>query len=106
MSGTTTCGNGRPHTAGAAVPWDSRAAGFAAQLTPDLRRDLAESLGLPEAVLASLGVGYCPSGPHRDQYFAPCWTFPECDGMGDVIGITCRYRDGAKMAWPGGKRGV
>src|SRR5262249_1488199 len=33
-------------------------------------------------------------------------TFPERNGTGAVIGITCRYLDGEKKAWKGGKRGL
>jgi hypothetical protein len=73
-------------------------------LTPRGRAELAQSLGLPEAALETLQVGYQEQGPHSGA--GECWTFAEVDGKGQVVGITCRYRDGQKKAWPGGKRGL
>jgi hypothetical protein len=73
-------------------------------LTPERRDELALSLELPPASLTSLAIGYCVTGPHADH--GPCWTFPETDATGKVIGIMCRYVDGKKMCWPGSTRGL
>jgi hypothetical protein len=91
--------------------WQVKADALAAKLTPTLGEELAGTLGLPLAVLGKLPLlGFCPDGPHKDKdtrkSLGACWTFPEVDGAGRVIGLTCRYRDGCKKAWPEGKRGL
>jgi hypothetical protein len=74
---------------------------FAAALTPHLRRELAELLGLPEAALLTLPqLGYSAADG------GGCWTFPETDGAGRLVGITRRYRDGTKKALSGSRRGL
>jgi hypothetical protein len=81
---------------------ESQARRFAAALTAERRCQLAEALGLPEAVLATLPLlGYSADDPH-----GPCWTFPEHDGAGQLVGIIRRYLDGTKKAVPGGSRGL
>jgi len=86
------------------VDWRAKAEGFAHNLTPDRANELAEALGLPVAVLSELPLlGFCANGPFNG---APCWTFPEVDGAGNITGLTCRHRDGSKKAWPGGHRGL
>src|SRR5262249_48294964 len=78
-------------------------------LTSEKRQELANTLGLPEVCLSALGVGWCETGPH---YFEdtprrrPCFVFPEQDASGAVIGLTGRYPNGAKICWPGGRRGL
>ena len=79
-----------------------RAAAAATTLTAELRAELARALGLPESVLGLLsGLGHLA----RDAN-GPCWTFPEVDAAGRVVGLTRRYRDGAKRALAGGRRGL
>jgi hypothetical protein len=79
--------------------WATRARRLASNLTPGLRDELADALGLPAVALAVLpGIGYDPAGG--------CWTFPEEDGAGRVVGIVRRYRDGAKRALAGSARGL
>ncbi len=79
-------------------------------LTPALRAELAATLGLPENCLGSVPVGYLQEGPHNDfdtgQSLGPCWTFGEEDPAGSTIGITCRYLDNTKKAYPGSSRGL
>ncbi|MBL8800277.1 MAG: AAA family ATPase [Planctomycetia bacterium] len=87
------------------IDWPSKAAELQSGLRVKQRRQLAEALGLPEAVLALLAIGWTEPSPHRDTD-GGCWTFPEVDGAGKVVGITCRYTDGCKKAWPGGQRGL
>jgi hypothetical protein len=84
----------------AATPtdWRAQTEKFAKALTPDLRRELAEALSLPEATLAQLALGW-----HADEQ---AWTFPEVDGAGNVRGLNRRYRDGSKRMMPGGHRGL
>jgi hypothetical protein len=81
-----------------AIDWPERATAFRQALTPELRKELADSLGLPETVADSVGTGWCVE--------ESCWTFPELDGKGEVVGITRRYRDGQKKAMAGGGRGL
>jgi hypothetical protein len=93
------------------VDWRAKAEALAGNLTPDLAAELAGALGLPVAVLSEMPLlGFCADGPHKDKDagkpLGACWTFPEVDGAGRVIGLTCRYRRGDKKAWPGGKRGL
>jgi hypothetical protein len=99
----------RAHTSGS-IDWHGRAASCAAGLTALLRAELAGTLGLPENVLVSLRVGFVAQGPHRQQEtgkpLGVAWTFPEVDAAGRVVGLTCRYRNGEKKAWPGGQRGL
>src|SRR5262249_36538722 len=43
----------------------------------------------------------------QGQYvLAPCWTFPEEDGAGRVIGLLKRHRNGRKKAMAGSARGL
>jgi hypothetical protein len=104
-------GNGRAEKpSGCAADWQARAAELCWALTPALRDEVAGELGLPPATLADLAVGWCAAGPHRDpetgKPLGGCWTFPEVNATGKVVGLTCRYRDGTKKAWPGGARGL
>ncbi len=79
--------------------WTALARTFAAQLMTDRRAELAAALQLPVAALDTLPlVGFDP----RES----CWTFPECDSSGTVIGLTRRFRDGSKKFRFGGHRGV
>ncbi len=101
-------GNGKPHRPHKPPSdWPARAADFVKGLSPERRHDLAEALGLPEAALAALPLlGHSARGFHPDRFAEPCWTFPEVDAAGAVIGINCRYRDGAKMRMAGGESGL
>jgi putative DNA primase/helicase len=92
------------------IDWRARADRFAQNLTPERARELASVLGLPVAVLSEMPfLGFCDNGPHKDdsgKALGPCWTFPEFNSSGNVIGLMCRYLNGEKKAWPGGKRGL
>jgi len=92
-----------------AIDWPAKAASHARNLTPERRQELAAAMSLPEWVLGEIQIGYCDVGPHKGddgQPLGPCWTFPETDAARNVIGIVCRYRSGAKKAWPGSRRGL
>jgi hypothetical protein len=94
-------GNGK-----APVEWQQKAEVFAEQLTPGRAEELAGALCLSVSTLSELPLlGFCPNGPHTSPG-GPCWTFPEEDEAGHVVGLMCRYRNGDKKAWPGGKRGL
>ncbi len=86
------------HVESNGVDWQSKATEFSAALTPALRIELADSLGLPENAIDSLGVGWCSA--------ESCWTFPETDGSQRIIGINRRFRDGSKKAMSGCHRGL
>lgn len=92
------------------IDWPRRAQACARNFTPEARAELAGILGLPEPALDGMQIGLRAEGPHRDREtgkpLGACWTFPEYDGTGEMIGITCRYADGRKLAWPDGKRGL
>jgi hypothetical protein len=80
---------------------------LAGNLTPARRGELARALGLPECALSNLpDLGYSPNGYHPGYWEQPCWTFPEVDGSGGVVGLLCRYPDGTKKAMRGSKRGL
>jgi hypothetical protein len=80
------------------IDWPSVSRRYEQQITDDLRRELAATLGLPAYAICYLPVGYAIS--------QDCWTFPECDGAGKVIGINRRFRNGDKRFLPGGNRGL
>jgi len=85
----------------------ARAQELAKHLTAEHSAALAQALGLPESVLSCLpGIGYSPTGFHKDHAAEPCWTFPEVNGAGRIIGLVCRYPDGSKPSMPGSGRGI
>jgi len=90
--------------------WEKRMRAQEGDLTPEWRAELAQTLGLPEAAITALRIGFAECGPHRDpdtnELLGECWTSAEVDADGRVIGINCRYRDGQKKAWTGGGRGL
>jgi replicative DNA helicase len=85
-----------------AVDWQARAQALAPNLTIERRAELATALGLPEACLTAIPL----LGFNEDDPFGPCWTFPEVDADGRVVGITRRRRDSRKKAMDGGHRGL
>lgn len=76
--------------------WKSKAANFGRN-AEGKRQELAEALGVDETSLEHLRVGWGNIG-------GPCWTFPERDPSGNVIGINRRFVDGTKKSV--GKRGL
>jgi hypothetical protein len=83
------------------IDWQARAEQCLKALTAEARYQLAEHLGLPEAVLVGHSIGYLAGDPN-----GPCWTFPERDGAGQIIGINRRYPNGSKKAMSSGQRGL
>jgi hypothetical protein len=99
-------GGGQPVRAAPPADVSAKARAYAAALTPEARRRLAEALGLPEPALAALPLlGYSPRPLHR-EYVGGCWTFPEVNSPGAIVGLTCRYGDGRKPSLAGGHRGL
>jgi hypothetical protein len=85
----------------AVVNWSAEVERLAAALTVDDRGRLAEALALPTESLGVLLIGFRADDPD-----GPCWTFPEVDADGRVIGITRRWANGTKKAMSGGCRGL
>ena len=111
--------NDRPAVSPAALEATHEAA--VAALTPEKRLALAAELGLPEAVLAELAIGWSDTAQHHaDHGITGAWIFPEYDGQGRLIGVTYRFPKasvegktdadgeplGNKSAPVGGKRGL
>lgn len=108
-TGPTTNGHAKSEGSRTGVGWEARYRELTGNLSPTLRLELAHALGLPETALNCLNIGFTDCAPHKNERGRPlgaCWTFPEVDAAGRVIGIICRYGDGTKRAWPGGKRGL
>jgi hypothetical protein len=82
--------------------WAAEARRHSERLTPVKAAELAALLKLPADALSALPlVGHCPERPP-----GPCYTFPETDAGGAVVGLVRRFADGKKRTMPGGKRGL
>jgi hypothetical protein len=62
------------------------------------RNRLAKHLGISLAGLTALDVGWNES--------SRCWSFPEKDASGNIIGVNTRMENGSKMRLAGGKAGL
>lgn len=78
--------------------WAARAEEFSAAVSDEMLDELADSLDVATAALRRLSIGWCDE--------QQCWTFPERDGRGRVVGISTRYPDGQKRFLSGGHRGL
>jgi hypothetical protein len=82
------------------------------QCNPERLKALAEELRLPESALEVLEVGWWPDrrwwNPEtRQEEGEPgCWTFPEYDAQGRMIGVGLRWPAGQKGQLAGGRRGL
>ncbi len=75
------------------------AEGHARNLTPLAAADLAHRLSLPTEVLGLVPLlGFDPA--------EKCWTFPEFDATGLLLGLVRRFPDGSKRAVSGSRRGL
>lgn len=81
-------------------------------LTEEHRAALAQALGLPVVALDALDIGWWAEhqwwNPQTRQHEGEsgCWTFPEQDGQGRLVGLGLRFRDGRKGQLAGGRRGL
>jgi len=83
------------------INWHDEAIRYAVNLQNDRKRSLAVDLGLPENGLDPIMfMGY------REDRSDYCFTFPERDGHGKIIGINRRYFDKSKKLLAGGSRGL
>jgi hypothetical protein len=82
--------------------WAVEAARYAANMNADRRQTLAASLGLPVEALAAVPL----LGFRQDDPAGPCFTFPETDAGGNVVGLNRRFEGGKKRMLAGGKRGL
>ncbi len=87
------------------IDWPVLAARYAGNLVGTRKEQLAAELGLPPDALDALPlIGY-----HPDDPAGPCWTFPEVDAAGAVIGILRRFLPDVrrkKMRTSGGHAGL
>jgi hypothetical protein len=93
---------------GPAIDWGQRAESYQHQATESdeyferLLTSLGFSPGLFRAAffepLGLLGVGW--------DHKSGCWTLPEKDARGEVIGISRRFPEGKKQAYARGRRGL
>ena len=81
-----------------AIDWNKKTASYKKRLTSDSEMELAKALGLPPQELGRFRVGWSAN--------QECWTCPEYDAGGKVVGINRRYRDGRKKMMAGGARGL
>jgi hypothetical protein len=92
-------GNGSDATRQPPIDWEARTRELAGHLTAERSRELAKVLGLPECCLKAIRLlGFDPN--------QGCWTFPERDGAGAIVGINRRFKNGDKKAMAGGSRGL
>lgn len=70
-------------------------------------QQLSDDLGVSVSALTALQVGWW--GDHRggkDQPVSPCWTFPERNAAGTVVGLIRRFPAGDKKQLSRTKRGL
>ena len=71
---------------------------YRSNVFPAMVKTLAEQLGVGSDSLLKLGIGW--------KITESCWTFPERDADGQIIGIVRRFLDGKKLCEKGSKRGL
>lgn len=83
------------------INWNDEAIRYACNLSSDRKHTLTRDLGLPDHGLDPiLFIGW------REDRGDHCFTFPERDGTGKIIGINRRYWDKSKKLILGGSRGI
>ena len=80
-----------------AAIWDPRAKQWFSNQIATIER-LSKILGVSHDALDMLRVGY----NEREK----CWTFPERNHLGQIVGVTRRFEDGKKLCAVGSKRGL
>ena len=92
-------GHHKPFADAPRLNWTGEAKKFASALTPGRADELCRAIGLPRLALDSLPlIGYDAE--------KKCWTFPERDHSGRIIGIVQRFRNGRKISMSGSRRGL
>jgi len=96
-----------------AVPaqdWAGLAESFVKQLSPEMRDDLSRSLGVSEASLAALRVGWATAEVLTENCGKVVkvggYTFPMMSGAGGISGINVRTHAGRKWTLKGAKLGL
>ena len=88
----------RPKSSGTGTKWrDIAIAGLRHPRLTEKRDELARHLGVSVTALERLKVGWSLS---------KCWTFPERDADGQIIGILRRWPDERKLQLAGSARGL
>lgn len=83
-----------------------------AALTDERRAELAGALGLTVAALEGRAIGWWGGrrwwNPETKQHEGEpgCWTFPECDSQGHIVGLGLRWPTGKKGQLKDGRRGL
>jgi len=83
-----------------------------AQFTVERRQALAEELRLPAPALDSLSIGWWQDRrwwnpeTQKEEGEPGCWTFPEHDSQGRIIGVGLRWPGGRKGQMAGSRRGL
>lgn len=89
------------------MDWGEQNRGYLSSFDDKAKVALARVLGLPIEVFSTLAIGACPVDSE-----GPCWTFPECNASGKVIGVSKRFlqpnKDGSarKKMFPATNRGL
>ena len=82
--------------------WDQTNRELVGNLTVEMRTSLANNLGIPLRAFDHFpGLGFCPKDP-----VGTCWTWPEVDAQGRIVGIQRRYFDGHKRCMSRSHRGL
>ena len=88
---------------GAKEDWAAKVKQYEKALPKAALLKLAKALGVTPESLRLLHVGW---RTHDGNDERGCWTFPEMDADGRVVGINRRYIDGSKRMIAGGQRGL
>lgn len=67
---------------------------------------LAENLGLSAESLAAFGVGFAPVVDFKKRSSPNWWVIPERNAAGEIVGLSLRSEDGAKVMHPASKHGL
>lgn len=81
------------------IDWQAEAMKYAAAIHPLALGELSVKLGMPPTALNAIALA-----GWKDDW--RCFTFPERDGDGVVIGLGTRHTDGAKKFLKGAMRGL
>lgn len=80
------------------IDWSKQNAKYVSDLTDGRLQELADELCVTPKSLKLVGYGWCDD--------EKCFTSPEFDSTGNIIGIVRRFQNGDKRSMPGGNRGL